>query len=476
MTNSSAKSDRTHTRQRRASTTVAGLFVATGAAVILAAAAQMESMQQQAPTFARDIAPIFYANCTSCHRPGGLGPMSLLTYADAKAKTADIRLKVSRGVMPPWHSDAPRGLFNNDRRLSDSDKSAILRWLDAGAPQGNPADQPAPPQYSDSWSIGTPDVVLAMPNEFEVPAQGEIAYQYFQVPTGFTEDKWVQAIEVLPGAREVVHHVLVYASVPRSAGDAASGAAAGRGAAAAGGGSGAGAAGAGAAGAGAGRGAGAAAAAAGRGASAGALQARVLGTLIATTAPGTNAQVFPLGTALRIASGTVLTLQMHYTTHGTPHKDRSSVGIVFAKAPPVTELRASQFVNTRLVIPAGASDHRVDAEIAFSRATKIYGMMPHTHLRGARWEYRLVKPDGTSETIFNVPTYDFNWQTYYMFTEPLNLPAGSRIVSSAWYDNSTANKSNPDPTAEVRWGDQTWEEMQYTGFLYTQSDPPPGER
>jgi hypothetical protein len=278
-----------------------------------------------------------------------------------------------------------------------------------------------------------------MTDEFEVPAQGVIEYQYFQVPTGFTEDKWVQAIEILPGAREVVHHVLVYARepgpsgrpqvlrqradrgtpppVPRPDGQPA--------------------------------------------------PRRVLGSLIGTTAPGTNAQIFPQGTALRVAAGTILTFQMHYTAHGTAMKDRSRVGMVFAKAPPAEEMRVSYFINGRLVIPPGAADHRVDSEIGFAAPVRIWGLLPHTHLRGKRWEYKLVQADGQSEVILSVPRYDFNWQTYYMFAEPLVVPAGARIEASAWYDNSTANRSNPDPNAEVRWGDQTWEEMQYTGMLFT---------
>jgi hypothetical protein len=176
---------------------------------------------------------------------------------------------------------------------------------------------------------------------------------------------------------------------------------------------------------------------------------------------------FPAGTALRIAAGSVLTFQMHYTAHGKAMKDRSSIGIVFAKAPPADEMRAASFINGRFVIPAGAADHRVDAEIGFSEPVHVWALLPHTHLRGKKWEYRLVQPDGTSEVILSVPRYDFNWQTYYVFAKPLAIPVGARIESAAWYDNSVTNRSNPDASQEVRWGDQTWEEMQYTGFLYT---------
>ncbi|HEY9225396.1 MAG TPA: hypothetical protein VIP11_02035, partial [Gemmatimonadaceae bacterium] len=192
-----------------------------------------------------------------------------------------------------------------------------------------------------------------------------------------------------------------------------------------------------------------------------------LGALIGTETPGNNVMEFPKGTAMRLRAGTVITFQMHYTAHGHAMKDRTQVGFRFAKAMPDEEIFASQFLNGSLVLPPGAKDVAVPAEIAAGQPVRIWGMMPHTHLRGTRWQYKLEKPDGTSEIILDVPHYDFNWQTYYMFAKPLEMPAGSKIVSMAWYDNSASNKSNPDAKQEVRWGDQTWEEMQYTGFLYT---------
>jgi hypothetical protein len=158
---------------------------------------------------------------------------------------------------------------------------------------------------------------------------------------------------------------------------------------------------------------------------------------------------------------------MHYTAHGHEMSDRTKVGFKFAKEMPDEEIFASQFVNGTFSIPAGAKDVSVPAEITAGQPVRIWGMMPHTHLRGTRWQYKLEKPDSTSEIILDVPHYDFNWQTYYMFATPLEVPAGAKITSTAWYDNSATNKHNPDPTKEVRWGDQTWEEMQYTGFLYS---------
>ena len=277
---------------------------------------------------------------------------------------------------------------------------------------------------------------------------GTIEYQYFSVPTNFTEDKWMQGIEIRPGVRSVVHHVLVFASepgaaarqqpfLPANAGPPGPVA----------------------------QQLGPAVVAAVRNRLQNAASTR--GPLIATTAPGTNAVIFQPGEALRIKAGSVLTLQVHYTATGKPEKDRSSVGFIFAKEPPKQEVRSAAFINVQLVIPPGADNHRVDSQIEFTQDTHIVALFPHTHLRGKSWEYRLTYPDGREEVVLSVPHYDFNWQTYYEFAKPLAVPKGSRLLAIAHYDNSANNKANPNPGVEVRWGDQTWEEMQYSGITYT---------
>ena len=420
--------------------------------------------QGTAPDFAKDVAPVLYRNCAGCHRPGGIGPFSVLNADSVKAYATEIRDAVGTGYMPPWHADGPRGVFTNDRRLPDLDKQAILRWVDDGAKIGNRNALPQAPHFESRWEIGMPDAVVTMPEDFIVPASGTIEYQYFEVPSNFTEDKWVQAIEIMPGSRESVHHVLVYARPPQVAAPAASPASAS-----------------------------APAPVPAPSASTPAPR-RVpppvsfdrnndftdpprtdtrnaspmrLGNLIGTTAPGTNVVRFPEGTALRVRAGTTLVFQMHYTAHGHESKDRTSVGFQFANAAPAEQVYASNFLNGKFVLPAGQKDVMVPSTLTINEPIKIYGLFPHTHVRGARWQYTLEKSDGTSEIILDVPRYDFNWQTFYMFAKPLELPAGTRITSRAWYDNSASNKSNPDATKDVRWGDQTWEEMQYTGFLYS---------
>jgi hypothetical protein len=410
------------------------------------------------PTFADDVAPILYKNCTTCHHVGGIGPFSLIEYDSAKANAKEIREMVSTGQMPPWHAEGPHGRFRNDRRLSAADKTTILRWIETGAKAGDLKRLPPAPNYTNAWEIGEPDLTVTMQDHFTVPTSGTIEYQYFEVPTNLTEEKWVTAVEIRPGARSVVHHVIVYARVPipsdtatvrpqpnpaapRPAGNAPPPVLI-------------------------------------RNPDHGIPDdgerldkrhppPRRLGAMVGATAPGTNVLEFPDSLALRLRPGTILTFQMHYTAQGHEMHDRTSVGFRFAKEPPYYEMLATAFYNGSFRIPPGAKDVAIPAEIKAGQPIRVWGMLPHTHLRGTRWQYKLEKPDGTSEIILDVPRYDFNWQTYYMFANPIDMPAGSRIVSTAWYDNSKGNKDNPDPTKEVRWGDQTWEEMQYTGFLYS---------
>ena len=420
--------------------------------VVLAREPKSLAARSAEPTFAEDVAPILYKNCTTCHHPGGMGPFSLLDFDSAKAKVSEMRDAVAGGQMPPWHAEGPHGVFRNDRRLSDADKQTILRWIDAGAKPGDLNRLPPRPEYPGSWAIGSPDAIVAMPEDFVVPASGTVEYQYFDVPTNFTEDKWVEAMEIMPGAREAVHHVMVYAKVPPAPGAATSTPAP--------------------------RPAGTPApqpllirnpAHAARTDSScfSCTAPRALGTLIGTEVPGGNVVVFPKGTALLLRAGTVLTFNVHYTAHGHEMKDRTRVGFRFAKQVPEEQIFASNFANGSFTIPAGAKDVAVPAEIGVREPVRIWGLMPHTHLRGTRWQYTLEKPDGTSEVILDVPHYDFNWQTYYLFDTPLEVPAGGKLTSMAWYDNSASNPHNPDATKDVKWGDQTWEEMQYTGFLYS---------
>jgi hypothetical protein len=412
----------------------AGLVVAFGSLTASLPAAEQAA---SAPTFTKNLAPILYKNCTSCHRPGEIGPMSLLTYNEVRPYAKSIRTNVVDRVMPPWFADPQFGKFHNERRLSEADIKTITAWVDSGAPEGNPADLPPAPKYADGWTI-KPDVVFEMQTDFAIPADGTIDYKYFDVPTNFTEDKWIQAVEVRPGDRTHVHHAIVYYQEPTQTPRP-------------------------------------------RVIQVKEDQARVpqpqegrqggpghpLGLTLVAVATGTEAAAYPEGVARRMAAGSNLTFQLHYTTNGTPGSDRSKVGLVFAKKPPQNEMRSFNLINGSFTIPAGAPNHRVDAEVTFTDDVTLWAILPHTHLRGKSFQYQVVYPDGRTETILSVPKYDFTWQTDYAFSPPLKLPKGTRLEATAHYDNSRGNPANPDPTADVKWGDQTWEEMMFSAVRYT---------
>ena len=448
---------------------VAGTFVC--AAVAAATVSVRAHSSTATPTFSRDVAPILYKSCTNCHRPGEIAPMSLLTFDDARPWARSIATRVAAGTMPPWHADASHREFLNDRRLSDAEKATILKWVDAGAPEGDPADLPPQPRYADGWMVGRPDLVLSMQEDYPIPASGTIAYQYFEVPTNFTEDKWVQAFEVRPSNRKVVHHVIVYARPPAAPRPAEAAVAAPQpprprptpiiefadGTEIPAGQTG--------------------------GPELPADQRKprgpndrpapkMIGASVAGYVPGNPLRTFEPGTALKVPAGSTLVFQMHYTTIGKETTDRTSIGLVFANAPPKVQLVNAALINGALHIPAGDSNYHVEATMTINRDLTLWSLLPHTHVRGKRWSYDVIYPDGRRETILSVPKYDFDWQTDYIFKQPIKLPKGSKLHADAWYDNSPANKSNPDPTKEVWWGDQTFEEMMFTGMTMSVEPAP----
>jgi mono/diheme cytochrome c family protein len=373
-----------------------------------------------AVTFTKDVAPIFYKSCVECHRPTMFAPMSLVSYDEARPWARAIKTRVVARTMPPWGADPAHGVFKNDPRLSDRDVETIAKWVDAGAPKGDDKDLPAVPQFVDGWTIGKPDAVFAMEEEFTIPADGAVPYKYFRVPTGLTEDKWIQAIEIKPGARAQVHHVIAFtqpAGTPLKPGGE-------------------------------------------------------LGpTNIGGVTPNKPGLVFEPGVARLLRGNSDIVMQMHYTTNGTETKDRTMVGIIYARQPPTKVAGGGMAINPRFVIPAGDGNAEVKATSTLSRDVTLTAMTPHMHVRGKDMIYIAHYPDGTTETLLSVPKYDFNWQLTYMLKTPKVLPKGTQLEVIAHFDNSTNNKFNPDPTKDVRWGDQTWEEMMI-GFFSTIAEAP----
>jgi peroxiredoxin len=371
-------------------------------------------------TFSKHVAPVLQQHCQECHRPGQVGPMALLSYDDALAWSEMIREVVDERRMPPWHADPRFGHFRNDRRLSEPDRQALLGWVDDGCPRGDAADLPPPRPFAEGWTIGKPDVVFTMKQTARIPARAKdgIPYQYFIVETNFPEDRWVQAAEARPGNRSVVHHIIVYVQDRKLKDQTDHPDGVGHG-------------------------------------------------MIVAFAPGDLPVVCPPGTAKKLPRGARLLFQMHYTPNGVAQTDRSSVGLVFAKEPPRREVLTRSIADEGLTIPPGAAAHEVKAAMTFAGDVELLSLMPHMHLRGKDFTYRVVYPDGRRDMLLSVPRYDFNWQSNYRLARPLRLPAGTRVECMAHYDNSSANRNNPDPRKTVRWGDQTWEEMMIGFVDYT---------
>jgi len=360
-------------------------------------------------TYSQHVARLIQKRCQECHRPGEIGPFSLLTFEDAKKRTGRIREAVLEQRMPPWHADPRRGEFSNDRRLTQDELDTLLAWIDRGGPKGDDEDLPPPLKFVAGWKIGHPDKVFTMAREFKVQATGVVDYQRFLVDPGFEHDVWVQAAECRPGNRKVVHHILVYILAPGKSdpydrdGTAA--------------------------------------------------------TLVGW-APGDMPAIYSPGTARLIPAGSKLLFEVHYTPNGTEQTDRSSVGILLAKEPPAFAVEMNILANLKFEIPPRSAGYQGQTTFTFPADALVLSFMPHMHLRGLSARYVLTNPDGTTDTLLSVPDYDFGWQSVYRYAKPLPVAKGSRLTWIGRWDNSQDNPRNPDPEKQVHWGLQTWDEMQ----------------
>jgi Copper type II ascorbate-dependent monooxygenase, C-terminal domain len=371
------------------------------------------------PTFYADVLPILQKRCQECHREGGIGPMPLTTYKETRPWAQAIRANVIGRKMPPWFADSCCGTFSNDRSLSDAEIQTLADWAAGRAPAGVPAvPTGAATAGADNATIAHPDAMFQMPAAFAVPEKGAVDYQRFVIPTGFGENRWVQAVEVRPGAREVVHHVVAYI---REAGETW-------------------------------------------------IQGPSTSDLLVVYAPGSGVLTFPEGMAKLIPKGADLVLEMHYTPNGHAVKDRTSVAVAFAKKPPAQRVISLQLVRTDLHIPAGDRDYRITAWGTLPNDALLLGFFPHMHLRGKAFEYDRVSEDGRPEPLLRVSRYNFHWQLSYRLAKPILLKKGTKISVTAWYDNSANNPLNPDPEAEVTWGEQSTQEM-LVGFFDVAVDP-----
>lgn len=383
-----------------------------------------------AVSYARDVAPVLEAKCVRCHRDDGVAPFAFEDYGDASGWAPMMREVILTRRMPPWHADPAFGRFANDRSLTAAEQRALVAWVEAGAPRGEGDDPLAKNERGKpaEWPLGPPDLVVSLQEDIEIPAQGAFDYRYFRVPSGFTEDTWIRATDVQPGNRRAVHHALVFLEYPPELRD---------------------------------------------------LQRDMQGGLegfFAGYVPGQAPVPFPEGTGKFVPKGSNFVFQMHYTATGKPETDRTRLALYVAKERPKFELETLAAHQEDFLIPAGAPDHTVSAQLHVPHDAILWSLTPHMHYRGSWFEYEAQYPDGRKELLLSVPNYDFNWQSLYRFAEPRPLPGGTRIVCRGGFDNSPRNPANPDPAKAVTFGEQTWDEM-FIGYMeLSRVEPAPAEQ
>ena len=394
------------------------LLICWGVALVVAAmqssglAGQNASRVSREVTFARDVAPILFANCAYCHRPGEVAPFSLLSYKDARPWAVSIKKAVSTRQMPPWNADPHYGSFRDARRLTDAEIATIVAWVDGGAAEGNPADTPSLPQFADGWQIGEPDLVLTMAQPVKIPATGTIPYMSVPTDYEFPQDTWIQAIEVRPGNRRVVHHAVASASMPSESGVAG-------------------------------------------------------GQNVHLYSPGLEPMVWRDGYGKFFPKGTRISLQMHYNAIGTETTDESKVGFRFARTPVHTQVNTTIVLNSAIVVPPMVQKHEVIGAFQFPSEARIHGLRPHMHLRAQLGTASIIRPDGGRSVLLHIPQWDDAWQNYYVLSKPERVARGTILEYLASYDNSPANPLNPDPTRPVPWGQQVWDEMHSVYMTWT---------
>lgn len=395
-------------------------------------------------TYSNQIARIFQKRCLECHREGQIGPFALSQYDEVAGWSDMIAEVVDNRRMPPWHANPAHGEFANSSQLTEEERTKILDWVAAGAPEGDPKQLPSPIQFAVGWRIPNPDLVLTMPSEHELPAEGEVPYQYYVMDPKLTEDKWITAAECIPGNPAVVHHIIAFVVPPEVAKDLPEGHFSapdkpnvkslpnGR----------------------------KAVGLPGDLSKQIAVMRSWLTNYLVATAPGAPPMVLTNGMAKMIPAGSKIVFQMHYTAVGTPQKDRSKIGLCFGDAKNVDhEVVTRSVMEQRFEIPPYCADYEVDGTLRFREDSLLIEMFPHMHLRGKSYRYTAIYPDGTEEILLDIPRYDFGWQNIYAFKQPKLMPKGTILKCAAHFDNSADNLSNPDPAQAVRFGDQTWDEM-----------------
>jgi peroxiredoxin len=366
------------------------------------------------PDYTKDVAPIFAENCAMCHREGGIGPFAMDGYNMMAGWAPMVRETLMAKRMPPQQVDPALGHFENARYLSDKDLQTLVHWIDAGAPRGNGKEDPLTAvEYPDlwAWQLGEPDYIIDAP-AFDIPATGVVDYFNADVDLNFPEDKWVRAVQFIPGDPGVLHHLLAYVTAPKENFDGGEGG-----------------------------------------------RESVARRFLEGYAPGKiDSMEFPADTGVYIPKGHKLSMQFHYTTNGKASTDKTKIGLYFYDKPPKYEL-LTQSVSGRFTVPPYARNHPASAEFVFQEPITVHRLRAHMHFRGHDMQFSVEFPDGTRQTLLNVPNYNFNWQPTYGMEDPVTLPAGTKVHVTGHFDNSEFNPGNPDPSKELTFGLQSWDEM-----------------
>ena len=388
-----------------------------------------------APDYHGEVRPILERRCSGCHRQGEIGPMPFATYGQTKPWAKAIRQAVAQGTMPPWHADPARSVaFQNDRSLTAADRKTILDWVDAGAPEGKAVAAREQPAAGAGWRLGQPDLIVRVPR-FAIPAQGTIQYTFLVTPTDLPEAKWIAAAEWKIDRRSLVHHINAFVRPKGSSyvSDAPAGEFF-------------------------------VASKASRAARRADEREADRRELLLGYEPGYRPEPWGAGRAKLLPKSADIVMEIHYTANGKAAVDESELGIYFAKETPRERVLTITPADSAFAIPPGDGNFPSSTAATLNRDLTLLSMQPHMHLRGKSYRITARYPDGRVESLINVPRYDFNWQTTYFLAEPKKLPKGTVLECLAHFDNSPNNRFNPDPKQTVRWGDQSWEEMNI-GFM-----------
>jgi mono/diheme cytochrome c family protein len=366
-------------------------------------------------SYVKQVAPIIERNCVACHQEGGIGPFTMTSYEMIKGFSPMIREVLRTDRMPPYNADPHVGKFSDSKNLTKAEVQTLVHWIEAGAPRGEGKDPLGAKRFvAEEWPLGKPDLVLDVP-AYTIPASGVVDYQRPYVVNPLTEGKWLRASTVKVTSRQGVHHILTgyLKDIPE-----------------------------------------------------GQANESRWGVSVGGYAVGAESEISPKNTGAYIPPGGAIGMQVHYTPFGKAETDKSRIALYFYDKKPELVMHNSVIVDNTIVLPAGEGRHKEIAYLEFPKDALLFSAFPHAHYRGYASDLTLQYPDGKKKLILALPRYDFGWQRHYTFAEPILVPAGSKLIATYTYDNSKRNPANPDPTKEIVWGDQSWEEMFYTAVRY----------